>query len=415
MNNLSEFEKIIKGKVDSFEYPYDDASWKKFKKSVSGKSSYWGYAALFGIVAITAICLMVYFNSQNTASLCLKNKLTDKQDNSVAVNNLNDAKEINADSYNSESKTNIINSVSSVNKNTEVITTDNISNGSISNDNQVTINYNNPVINNIQTNQHTNKPNATFICDKKEGCLPLTVKFIPTEISDTLIYSWDFGDGNISTEKIPQHIYKEDGNFSVTLIVKYYKSESVVTNKLQNLIKVFEQPVAQFNWTNNDNVFGFENLSLGATKFKWIFSDSTSNEENVSKVFRVSGKYPVQLIAINKYGCSDIFTKEVNVQITMPYQMAANSFTPDGDGGNDYFGPQVVENDNDNFHCDFKIFNKNGKLIFEAKGTPNDVQWNGFDKSSNKLADEGIYFYDLKIEDKFGNTDRKNGKVILQR
>ena len=101
MNNLSEFEKIIKGKVDNFEYPYDDVSWKKFKKSVPGKSNYWGYAALFSLVTITAICLVYYFNNQNTTGLCLKNILANNQDKSIVSDN-NISEEVNDNSVDSK-------------------------------------------------------------------------------------------------------------------------------------------------------------------------------------------------------------------------------------------------------------------------------------------------------------------------
>jgi hypothetical protein len=71
--------------------------------------------------------------------------------------------------------------------------------------------------------------------------------------------------------------------------------------------------------------------------------------------------------------------------------------------------------DNENYYCEFQIFNKYGKLVFEAKGTPSDVQWNGFDKTTHKLADPDIYFYDLKIKDKSGNKDHKNGKLTIKK
>lgn len=406
MNNLSEFEKIIKGKVENFEYPYNDMSWKKFKKSVPGKTSYWSYAALFTIVSITAICLFYYFNNQNTTGISLKNILTNNQDKSIVSDNII-SEEVNDNSVDSKV---VNNSISVVVKDSEKLITDNNSN-----ENKVT---GNPVINNNvipynnQSVLKTGKPNATFICDKKEGCLPLTVNFIPAEISDTIIYSWDFGDGNISTEKTPHHTYKDDGSFSVTLIVKYYKSEPVITNKQQNLIKIFDQPVAQFNWNKNDNSYVFENLSIGANNYKWVFSDTISTEENVNRNFKVSGKYQVQLIATNKYGCSDIYIKNLDVNIKLPVQFA-NSFTPDGDGGNDYFGPQV-ENSED-YYFDFVIYSKSGQKVYESKGKADDVSWDGYDNFSHQPAEPGYYSYQMTVKDKSGNQERRMGRFTLLR
>ncbi|HEX2607227.1 MAG TPA: PKD domain-containing protein, partial [Flavisolibacter sp.] len=47
---------------------------------------------------------------------------------------------------------------------------------------------------------------------------PFTVSF-NNESTDSKTYLWNFGDGSTSTEKQPQHLYKDTGRFDVTLIV----------------------------------------------------------------------------------------------------------------------------------------------------------------------------------------------------
>ena len=410
MNNLNEFERIIKDKVDSFEYPYDSSSWKELKKSVPGKSGFWRYAALFSVALIATLAVLYVYNNEeindsnqsNLTNIYLeKSKITseNKTDNQ-ADKSLSE--EIVPDNKQSITENNNITD-NEVIENNAVIPKENSNNEQFNKVNNI-----NPISNNIRSA----KPNATFICDKKEGCVPLTVKFHPLEISDSIIYSWDFGDGNISTEKSPQHVYSKDGSFSVTLNVKYYKSEAVVPNRQQNLIKVYDEPVAQFTWTNTDNSYTFQNMSTGAVKYKWILSDTISNEEDLNKIFRITGKHPVQLIAINKYGCSDIVSNNIDIKIEIPINIG-NAFSPNGDADNDVFGPQVV--DNDLYRFEFQIFNKYGKLVFESKGKASDIQWNGLDKSTNKIADPDLYFYDLIVIDMAGNKDHKNGKVTVRK
>ena len=70
MNNKGEFERIIEQKLDSFEYEYNDASWKKFKKQIPGKSSFLGIAAAFSIVAVSVIGLYWFFNVDNNTKKC---------------------------------------------------------------------------------------------------------------------------------------------------------------------------------------------------------------------------------------------------------------------------------------------------------------------------------------------------------
>ncbi len=61
-------------------------------------------------------------------------------------------------------------------------------------------------------------PLADFVADPVTGTAPLSVNF--TDLSDSLpiSWSWDFGDGEISTEQNPSHIYNTPGRFTVILV-----------------------------------------------------------------------------------------------------------------------------------------------------------------------------------------------------
>ncbi len=91
------------------------------------------------------------------------------------------------------------------------------------------------------------KPKADFLSKTTRGQTPFLVPFTNNSSAGTnkeLIYHWDFGDGFTSAEKSPQHEYKENGTYSVSLTVKdgsgleatlrlpnYIKSGTAVTNK----------------------------------------------------------------------------------------------------------------------------------------------------------------------------------------
>lgn len=58
---------------------------------------------------------------------------------------------------------------------------------------------------------------AGFTADVVSGIKPLTVQFTDTSTGIVDIYSWNFGDGNTSSESDPQHIYTQAGTYTVTL------------------------------------------------------------------------------------------------------------------------------------------------------------------------------------------------------
>ena len=60
---------------------------------------------------------------------------------------------------------------------------------------------------------------ANVTANVTAGTAPLTVQFTDTSIRDPTDRSWDFGDGNTSTEQHPVHTYALPGNHTVTLAV----------------------------------------------------------------------------------------------------------------------------------------------------------------------------------------------------
>ena len=62
-----------------------------------------------------------------------------------------------------------------------------------------------------------NSLNASFNANVTNGFTPLTVSFTNTSTNATS-YSWNFLDGEISTETDPTHIFKKEGNYKIYLI-----------------------------------------------------------------------------------------------------------------------------------------------------------------------------------------------------
>lgn len=61
---------------------------------------------------------------------------------------------------------------------------------------------------------------------------PYAVRFTATVDNppeDTAVYSWDFGDGETSTEASPEHVYRTFGVFTVSVVVKFGEREARAT------------------------------------------------------------------------------------------------------------------------------------------------------------------------------------------
>ncbi|NLA24351.1 MAG: T9SS type B sorting domain-containing protein [Bacteroidales bacterium] len=79
-----------------------------------------------------------------------------------------------------------------------------------------------------------------------------------------------------------------------------------------------------------------------------------------------------------------------------------NSFSPNGDGLNDYW---IIDNcDN----CEVKVYNRNGNLVFESDN--NSVSWDG--KYKNKRVPDATYYY---VIDTKQNADVLKGSVTIIR
>jgi PKD repeat protein len=159
----------------------------------------------------------------------------------------------------------------------------------------------------------------------------LTVNFTAAIATDPTInhHYWKFGDGKISSDVSPVHVYASGGTYTVKHI--FYRSNSAGTAECVDSI---EKRVELGNTTltcNLDAGFSFErdpshpnkvyfhNTSTPAAdikEVKWIFGDGTySTDFNTSHVYATSGLYKVCLIVKNNTCARDTCA---NVQVQVP-------------------------------------------------------------------------------------------------
>ena len=157
-----------------------------------------------------------------------------------------------------------------------------------------------------------------------------------------------------------------------------------------------------------DDVIQFTDLSEERiVKWEWDFGDKTSSaEKEPSHTYGKKGKFEVVLIATDRYGCQNRFTK--TVEITKSYRlMVPNAFTPT-ESANKTFFPKFKGI----AQLEMSVFNLWGELLFRSS-TLDSEGWDG--TVSEVLQGPGFYFYSIKGLSSDGEKVESEGKFRLIR
>lgn len=151
-------------------------------------------------------------------------------------------------------------------------------------------------------------------------------------------WSWDFGDPlsatDTSSSSNPVYKYSIAGQYNPTLTIT---NEYGCTDTISKAITIHNLPVADFTYSlscQNNHTF-FTDISNSSDtivdQWWWKFKDSASviglaGVQNPDYIFKSTGNYEVELILVNKNGCSDTIAKEITV-----YPKPTSAFTMTGD------------------------------------------------------------------------------------
>ena len=122
-----------------------------------------------------------------------------------------------------------------------------------------------------------------------------------------LSYQWDFGDGNNSTIRDPEHLYQDSGWHTVELIVRSALCPDTAYQRVY-----VEPPFPQIAIQASDTAgcgpleVQFVPISQDATSFRWFFDDGNESRlDSPTHVFTESGYYHITAIAYGPGGASD--------------------------------------------------------------------------------------------------------------
>lgn len=164
--------------------------------------------------------------------------------------------------------------------------------------------------------------NAAFTSNKELLCDSGLVQFSNTTVSNDLItrYNWLFGDGQISAEKNPVHLYKQSGLYTPQLVVTT-QTGCTDTARMPLPLKIIQSPLAAIQSDSGACVpalLQFRGSLLrpdtSGVQWQWNFGNGTTAQgQNPPAVtYPIAGAFEAQLIVTNTSGCADTVLKTVN-------------------------------------------------------------------------------------------------------
>jgi gliding motility-associated-like protein len=151
-------------------------------------------------------------------------------------------------------------------------------------------------------------------------CAQTPATFINTSNPVPSNANWNFGDGTDTVSLNAVKVFKNPGNYTVTMI----SNNGACKDSVSKNIEVIAKPVIAFSV--NDSVscaipfaVNFTNSSTNVASVFWDFGDgSTSNSANPSHTYQQEGNYTVRLFVTNASGCTDSLVKTDFIKIKIP-------------------------------------------------------------------------------------------------
>jgi len=180
---------------------------------------------------------------------------------------------------------------------------------------------------------------------------PAEVSFIDYSRGNITNWEWDFGDGSLSAEQDPVHVYSKPGDYLVCLNVYnadsmetcfHFICETIVVPDSMNCYAAFSYIADSSSQVVNQFSF-FDESSGYPDNWVWDFGDgSVSHEQNPVHVYQESGQYEVCLNSWNSSFPTCVDEICMTIQTPEYYKLGGQAFLgsspinnpyPDGDTG----------------------------------------------------------------------------------
>ncbi|MEL7533131.1 MAG: PKD domain-containing protein, partial [Bacteroidota bacterium] len=177
------------------------------------------------------------------------------------------------------------------------------------------------------------EPTADFVSPSPIDCPGVPIAFNNLSAGLNLTYAWDFGDGNISNQSNPAHVYANNGTYTVSLTVTDINGCMQTETKVNyvtiaDLVAGFTAdttsascPPLLVNFTSTSSL-------NGNNTYQWDFGDGTSSTQmDPSHIYAIPGTFDVSLIITTGSGCADTVLAPSLIDLAGPY--GTFTFSPD--------------------------------------------------------------------------------------
>ena len=261
-------------------------------------------------------------------------------------------------------------------------------------------------------------PEVDFVADELTGCNPHTINITDLTNPTPATWIWNFDDPNSSANtsplQNPSHAFSGAGLYTISLNV--VSPEGCIADTLrQDYIDVYPLPYANFFMNPEvasvlNGTVNFTDQSVGQLSvWEWSFgTGDVSIEQHPTYNYTDTGTFLVWMQVTTDMGCQDQTTREVTIEPDFMFYVP-NSFTPNGDGKNDFFRGYGEGVKWETYQI--YVYNRWGEEIFVSKDIDN--PWDGWFK--NKYAEVGVYVWKIMLYDQNGEQHTYRGHVTLVR
>ncbi|MFM7662012.1 MAG: gliding motility-associated C-terminal domain-containing protein [Bacteroidota bacterium] len=200
----------------------------------------------------------------------------------------------------------------------------------------------------------------------------------------------------------------EASNFVRTIFVSGVADEIRMINNVQwNPYLGFDGSIIEYRIFRGPNgIFDENPIAVVSGQQLYYEDDVSAVDFNGQICYRIEA-----VEALNFYNFSEVSQSNDHCFTYAPLIYIPNSFTPDGDGLNDYFLPVLSNIESNNYNL--LIFNRWGQVIFES--TNLDYGWDGRIQSTGFDAMNDTFMYQVQVIDANGIKISKKGFVSLIR